>query len=187
MNVALRLTMTLQQYLDWEERQATKHEFDGVAPVAMTGARAAHVAIAANLVIALGIRLRGGPCRVYGSDLKLRVGDKVRYPDAMVICGAVAGDAVYVSNPTAVFEVLSASTAHIDRFEKAKEYWTLPSIRHYVILEQTKAAAVTLERGARAWRRRPVGATGTIGLAALSLSLPMSELYAGCSFYPPPA
>lgn len=185
MNVALRPSMTLEQYLEWEEHQETKHEFDGSAPVAMTGARRAHVRIAANLVTALVVRLRGRPCEAYSSDLKLLVGKKARYPDAMVVCTPISNDAAYVTNPTVVFEILSHRTASIDRFTKAAEYWTVSSISHYVILEQTKAAAVILNRGPDGWRRVVVPGTGAIDLPAIGLSLPLAELYDGLTFPQP--
>jgi Uma2 family endonuclease len=80
MNVALRQKMTLQQFLAWEERQEARHEFDGFWPVAMAGGTAAHAAIQRNLLIALGTRLRGQACQPYGSDLKVLVDGRVRYP-----------------------------------------------------------------------------------------------------------
>ena len=42
MNVALRPTMTLEQFLRWEERQELRYEFDGIRPIAMTGGTKAH-------------------------------------------------------------------------------------------------------------------------------------------------
>ena len=62
MSIALRKPMTLQEFLDWEEQQERKWEFDGFGPVAMTGGTADHSAIQRNLFIALGTRLRGKPC-----------------------------------------------------------------------------------------------------------------------------
>lgn len=37
MTVAVRQPMTLEQFLEWEEQQELRCEFDGFAPVAMTG------------------------------------------------------------------------------------------------------------------------------------------------------
>src|SRR5271170_1506998 len=87
MNLALRRPMTLAEFLAWEERQPLRYEFDGVGPVAMTGGTAGHADIQANLAAALRTRLRGNPCRFYGSDLKFQVAQgHVRYPDGMVVC-----------------------------------------------------------------------------------------------------
>jgi Uma2 family endonuclease len=73
MNLALRKPMTLAEFLEWEERQPLRYEFDGVGPVAMVGGTAGHADIQANLAAALRTRLRGKPCRFYGSDLKFQV------------------------------------------------------------------------------------------------------------------
>ena len=42
MNLALRKPMTLAEFLEWEERQPLRYEFDGVGPVAMTGGTYGH-------------------------------------------------------------------------------------------------------------------------------------------------
>ena len=54
MNLALRKPMTLAEFLEWEERQPLRYEFDGVGPVAMTGGTAGHADIQRNLAIAAG-------------------------------------------------------------------------------------------------------------------------------------
>jgi hypothetical protein len=61
MNVTLAQTWTREFFLDWEERQTARFEFDGARPVAITGGTAAHAAIQRNLAIAVGGRLRGTP------------------------------------------------------------------------------------------------------------------------------
>ena len=123
MNLALRKPMTLAEFLEWEERQPLRYEFDGVGPVAMTGGTAGHADIQANLAAALRTRLRGKPCRFYGSDLKFQVADgQVRYPDGMVVCSSIDRTATVVYDPVVVFEVMSPSTARDDRIVKAREY-----------------------------------------------------------------
>ena len=72
MNAPLRKPMSLEEFLDWEQRQELRYEFDGFAPVAMTGGTFEHAIIQANLIRALGNRLHGRPCRVVGFE---RVGD----------------------------------------------------------------------------------------------------------------
>ena len=123
MNLALRKPMTLAEFLEWEKRQSLRYEFDGVGPVAMTGGTAGHADIQANLAAALRTRLRGNPCRFYGSDLKFQVAEgHVRYPDGMVVCSPVDRTATVVYDPVVVFEVLGPRTAHNDRIVKAREY-----------------------------------------------------------------
>ena len=45
MNLALRKPVTLAEFLEWEERQPMRYEFDGVGPVAMTGGTYGHSTI----------------------------------------------------------------------------------------------------------------------------------------------
>lgn len=78
--------MTLAAFLAWEERQERKYEFDGFAPVAMTGGTQGHNGIALTLTRMLRARLRGKPCRPYGSNRKVEVTGSVRYLDAVVVC-----------------------------------------------------------------------------------------------------
>ena len=129
MTIALREPWTLERFLAWEERQELRHEFDGFQPEAMTGGTAAHETVKMNLAAALVTRLRGKPCRPFGSDLKVRIGDKVRYPDAFVVCTPVAAKDTMVPDPVVIFEVLSTSTALKDRIVKNREYQSLPSVR----------------------------------------------------------
>ena len=73
MNIALRKSMTLEQFLAWEIRQELKYEFDGIQPVAMNGVRVEHASIESNLNAALRDRLKGKFCRAFGSSLKIGV------------------------------------------------------------------------------------------------------------------
>ena len=162
MNVALQHRWTTERFLAWEESQELRYEFDGFQPIAMAGGTAARAAIQRNLIVALGIGLRGKPCQSYGSELKIKVADgPIRYPDAFVVCTPVLPRATVVSNPVVIFEVLGESSATDDFVTKNAEYRATPSVRRYVVLQQTKAAAAVLSRKGEDWgfrhtdRRRP--------------------------------
>ena len=143
--------MTIDEFLAWEEGQELRWEFDGFAPVAMTGGTAGHSAIQRNLSMALGVRLRGKPCQAYTADLKIRVARSIRYPDAFVVCTPVPRMATVVDDPVVVFEVLSPGTASVDHFVKNREYRDTPSIRRYVMLEQDFVGATMFERAGDDW------------------------------------
>ena len=49
MNLAVRKPMSLAEFLEWEDRQELRYEFDGVEPSAMTGGTVAHATIQGNL------------------------------------------------------------------------------------------------------------------------------------------
>jgi Uma2 family endonuclease len=178
MNIAMRRPMTLEEFLAWEDRQELRYEFDGFQPIAMTGGTAAHAGIQANLIAALITRLRGKPCRAFGSELKIAVAGRIRYPDAFVICTPVPNGAKVVSEPVVVFEVLSDSTAREDLFSKNAEYRATPSIQRYVILEQTQAAAVVFSRKGEDWVSEVVTDEGVLSMQEIGIAVPLAELYA---------
>jgi Uma2 family endonuclease len=183
MNLALRKPTTLAEFLEWEERQPLRYEFDGVGPVAMTGGTAGHAAVQRNLAIAVGGRLRGKPCRFYGSDLKFQVAEgHVRYPDGMVVCRPVDRTATVVYDPVIVFEVLSPSTGRDDRIVKAREYQATPSVQRYVMLEQDAVGATVYARSGNAWTHEILVADSILALPEIAVSLPLAELYEGVVF-----
>jgi Uma2 family endonuclease len=170
--------MTLQQFLAWEERQELRYEFDGFQPVAMTGGTSAHDGIQMNLHAALVNRLRGKPCRPHGSDLKIEVAGRIRYPDAFVVCTPVAPRQTVVTDPVVVFEVPSEGTANSDLVEKNAEYRAIPSIQRYVILEQTHAAAIVFVRKGEDWVSEIVtGDAAVLRLPEIGIEIPLAEIY----------
>jgi Uma2 family endonuclease len=175
-------TMTLDEFLAWEARQELKYEFDGTRPVAMTGVRGAHSGIQRNLLTALTNRLRGKSCLPHGSDLKIEVAGRIRYPDAFVVCTPVPNDATVVRDPVVVFEILSETTAFIDRMEKNEDYQATPSILRYVMLEQDRCAATIFSREAEEWIGRYLfGGDAVLRMPEIGIELPLSELYADIS------
>ena len=183
MNLALRKPMTLAEFLEWEEGQPLRYEFDGVGPVAMTGGTYGHSTIQRNLAFGLTSRLRGKPCQFQGSDLKIQVGDgHIRYPDGMVVCSPIDRTATVVHEPVVVFEVLSPSTAAKDRIVKAREYQATPSIRRYVMLEQDSVGATVYARSGETWTHEILVADSILALPEIGVSLPLAELYEGIVF-----
>lgn len=184
MSAALQHGMTVEDFLDWENRQETRYEFDGFAPVAMTGGTAAHSAIQRNLAISVGGRLRGKPCDFHGSDLKLLVEGAIRYPDGFVVCSPVANKALFVADPVVIFEVLSDSTARIDFLDKNQEYAATPSVRRYVILSQDQIVATMFERIGDDWVGHILGRGAIIAMPEIGIEVPLTELYDGIDLVP---
>lgn len=183
MNLALCKPMTLAEFLEWEERQELRYEFDGVGPVAMTGGTFGHSAVQRNLAISLGSRLRGKPCQFLGSDLKFQVAEgHIRYPDGMVPCSRIDRAATVVHDPVVVFEVLSPSTTSNDRIVKAREYQATPSVQRYVMLEQDSVGATVYARTRDSWTHEILIADSVLALPEIGVKLPLAELYEGLAF-----
>lgn len=186
MNIALKRPWTTEQFLAWEEKQELRHEFDGRHVVAMADGTAAHAAIQRNLIYLLTGGLRGKPCQPYGSELKIRVAEgSIRYPYAFVVCAPVQPRATVVSDPVVIFEILSDSTAEEDCVTKNKnaEYRATHSVMRYVVLQQTKAAAVVFSRKGADWIADPLtGDDAVLHMPEIGLDIAMSEIYLGVAF-----
>lgn len=170
---------TVAEFLAWEETQELRWEFDGFAPVAMTGGTVAHDVIQANLVAALNSRLRGTPCRAHGSSLKIEVAGRIRYPDAFVACTPLRPRDTVRRDPVVVFEILSASTARTDRVEKMREYWDAPSIRRHLLIEQEAIGATAYVRDEGRWSGRVLWPGDVLKLPEIGIELPLEDLYDG--------
>jgi Uma2 family endonuclease len=183
MSAALK-PVTLEAFLDWESQQELKYEFDGFQPVAMTGGSAAHARIQFNLLGLLFSALRGHRCQGYGSELKIQVAGRIRYPDAFIVCSTVSHDALVVHDPVVVFEILSPGTSDTDRFEKNWNYRDTPSIQRYVMLEQSRRGATVFSRSGDDWVGRVLPGDATIEMPEVGIAVPMVELYEGVTFPP---
>jgi Uma2 family endonuclease len=121
MNVAMRQPpMTRAEFLRWAETQDARHEFDGFEPVAMVGGTIDHNQIALNIHRALYARLKGGGRRPLGPDAGVAtIGDRVRYPDALITCQKAPGDATLAPGVIVVFEVVSANSSRTTESSKS--------------------------------------------------------------------
>jgi Uma2 family endonuclease len=182
MSVALRRPMTLNEFLAWEEQQESRWEFDGFAPVAMTGGTSDHSAIQRNLSISVGGRLRGQRCQLYTADLKIIVAGSIRYPDAFVVCSPVPRGTLVVADPVVVFEVLSPSTASTDIGVKNEEYRDTPSIQRYVMLAQDRQHATVFERIGNDWVGHIVSGDAVLAMPEIGIEVPLAEIYVGVPF-----
>ena len=180
---ASRRHYTLEDYLGVEEMSGVRHEFVDGQIFAMAGGTPEHAALSASALVLLGSKLRGGPCRPYSADLRIRVlaTGLATYPDAAVICGEPARDpvsATHVTNPSVVVEVLSSSTEEYDRGEKREHYQQIESLREYVLVAQDRRRVEVFQRAPDgAWVHHVYGPGDAIELPSLGLVLSTDELY----------
>jgi Uma2 family endonuclease len=130
---------TYQDYVWLEEESSTRHEFLNGEIVAMAGGTPEHAAMAAEIIGQLREQLRNTDCRVFTSDLGVRViaTGLATYPDATVACGPTDRDPekkTNIINPRVLVEVTSDSTEDYDRGEKLLHYKQIPSLAAVVIV-----------------------------------------------------
>lgn len=184
--------MSEAEYLAWDLAHPEKHEFVNGDVVAMAGADPRHSALTMRLGAALGSRLRGRPCLVHASDLRVRVDETglYAYPDLVVVCGPhelADTKPRTLLNPKVIVEVLSATTAEYDRGAKFAHYQRRASLEEYVLVGCP-------ERRVEHYRRLPTGqwlltvveGDGVVPFPGLDLEVPLGELYDGLDAVLPP-
>ena len=186
MNVTLRPRLTKEEFLAWEERQSLRYEFDGHKVTAMVGATQAHELIVTNILLALGVRLRGGPCRVFGGGMKIEAAGSIRYPDVTVACGPLQPRERLLTDPLIVFEVESDSTALLDQTVKNPEYEATPSIMRYVMLSQDSMTATVFARVGDVWAGFLVtDPAKVLAMPEIGAEVPLGEFYEGVTLPAP--
>lgn len=152
---------------------------------AMTGASYPHNVVTANLAAAVHARLRGKPCRVVSQDLRTRV-DQSRlytYPDVLIVCGSpqfIDGEHDTLTNPSAIFEVLSPSTESWDRGGKFRHYQRIESLAEYVLLSQTAPQVEVFRRGQGHWAYELIeGLDQVLRLGTGGVEIALADIYDG--------
>ena len=174
--------LTVADYLSGEQDSEVRHEYLCGEVYAMAGASVFHNLIATNLVRAFAIAAAQGPCRVYSSDMKVRVADDIfYYPDILVVCEELA-DTYFETAPCVVVEILSASTARRDCFEKRLAYQEVESLQLYLLVDSRKQAARGYYRTKTGWQERVFEVGQPVPVPCLNSELSFEELYAKVRF-----
>ena len=184
MNEAARkIPLSPADYLAGEQLSELRHEYVEGAVYAMTGARKTHNLVAGNLARALHAHLRGTPCQVFISDIKVHVAwdwrERYYYPHVVVACEPDDVDPYVIEKPKLIVEVLSESTERKDRADKFYAYRRLGSLQEYVLVAQD-AARVEVYRRDTGWDLEIYEVIeALIELRSIGLSLTVREVYEG--------
>ncbi|HEY9718025.1 MAG TPA: Uma2 family endonuclease [Trichormus sp.] len=180
--------MTVEEYLKFEETSPIKHEYLDGRIFAMTGSNRRHNCIGGNIFAVLHGFLAGTPCQPFIEAMKARVksANCFYYPDVMVACDEDADDeSVYTENPVLIVEVLSPSTASVDRREKLTNYTKIPALVEYLIVHQ-RYRRVELYRKDHAgnWSKHELRGMDSISLESLlkgELTISLDTIYKNVS------
>jgi len=178
-----RQAFSFDAYLELEEVSPVKHEFLRGEVWAMAVGTPDHAAISVNVSTLLSTALRGRPCRVYSSDLRIRVlaTGLGTYPGVTVVCGKPEFDSAdrkqqTVTNPRLIVEVLSPSTANDDRGEKLTHYQQITSLEEVVLVAHDEQRIDVWRRAGEGWTLNSLSA-GTVQLYSVDVEIPLAEIY----------
>jgi Uma2 family endonuclease len=179
-----KLHYTPEEYLALERGAEGKSEYYGGEIFAMGGASERHNLITGNILVALHIQFRGRPCKVYSSDMRVKVNSTglYTYPDVVALCGQSRFDDEQkdtLLNPTLIIEVLSKSTEAYDRGNKFEHYRKIDSLTEYLLVSQDKQHIDHYVRQPdNQWLLSEVGSLDdTISLPSVDCVLALAEVY----------
>lgn len=188
MSAIPKTRLTAAEYLAMERKAETRSEFFAGEMFAMSGASREHNLISVNLSSSLNEQLKDRPCEVYSTDMRVRVPSGLyTYPDVVVACGDPRFEDDHVDvllNPIVLIEVLSESTADYDRGTKFKHYRQIPSLREYVLVDQSSAQIEHFVLGSDGkWElTESAGLDKTLTLDSIGCRVPLAEVYRKVTF-----
>ena len=178
--------LTEDEYLVLENEAEFRSEFYDGEMFAMSGASFPHNVLQINLIAELHLRLKGGKCKVFGSDLRVKVKRTglYTYPDVVIACDPELEKKLGVEtllNPRIVFEILSKSTEGYDRGTKFQQFQRLPSVKEYVLVSQDR---MVIERYVRrpdeTWNLKTFDdPKGSFSLTTVKVRIPLADIYRG--------
>lgn len=182
--------ITEADYLARERASTSKHEYYAGRIFAMAGASEAHNLIAGNMMAALHRQLRGRGCRIYPSDMRLKVVETGlhTYPDLMIIrAPPTFSDPMKrdtLINPAVIIEILSPSTERYDRGLKFQHYRTIESLQEYLLVAQDTAH---IERFTRHEQNQwllaeATGVESSLSVTPLAIALDLADVYEQIDF-----
>ncbi len=181
--------LTPDEYLAHERKADFRSEFYRGETFAMAGASARHNLIVSNAIVSLGQQLKKRPCRVYPSNLRLKIEGTglFTYPDLSVVCGEPKfeydqGDVLL--KPNVIIEVLSDSTEAYDRGKKFQHYRKIPSLGQYILIAQDRVAVDCFTCGKHRegnpdeWTLQATqDISSSLSMQSIDCILPLAEIY----------
>lgn len=181
---------SLDEYLALERASDARFEYWDGDIICMSGGSRVRYQLSGNIFLALGVRLRGGPCRAFTGDAAIWTPalPPYRYPDVSVVCGEVQFRRVHVLdaivNPVLIVEVLSPSTRVLDEGEKFAAYKAIPTFREYLLVAQELPHVIHYSRQVEGlWERRDVTDTdASLELESVGCRIALRDSYEGVTF-----
>ncbi len=176
--------MTVTEFIPWALAQPRgQFELVGGEVVAQASERARHnlAKLAVAKALQNAVKRANLPCTVFTDGMTVKIDEyTARQPDASVQYGAkVDPDMIILDAPLIVVEVISPSSEKDDTSTKLAEYFSVSSIRHYLIVDAGKRLIIHHARGAGSEIATRIHASGDIILDRFGATLDVTEVLAG--------
>lgn len=184
MNVMLAPKMTVDEFLVWAMARPGKFELTNGVVYQLSPERLRHLRTkgAAYIALHLAVRNAPAPCHALPDGATVRINATTAFePDALVYSGPPQdGETIEIAAPLIVVEVVSPSSRKGDTGFKITGYFSLPSVKHYLILDADAKTIIHHHRpaGNEAIATRVVR-EGMLRLDPPGLEIPVNEFFAG--------
>ena len=180
-----------ETYQELEKSSDIRYEYHDGSIVNMAGASNPHNEIAGSCYAHLRFAAKKKGCKAFAMEVKLfrHRSEQYLYPDVMATCQSFdlkSKDGI--RSPFLIIEVLSKSTQAADRGFKLREYFKLPSLQHYILIEQSICDIQHYRRRAdQSWEVLLYEELKqSIAIPELDLQLSLADIYDGIEFGPEP-
>ena len=176
---------TLEEYLELDHASEEKIEFWDGNVFTLAGVSEIHDRIQGNGYFALRSKIQGGKCRVFLSDMRVKVPayPPYRYPDLSALCGEAKfeelGRQQLLVNPSLIVEILSDSTEVFDRSYKFTYYKSIESFTEYLLIAQDRPhVSQFVKQSDNSWLNHEFNRIeDKFRVASLDCEMELSELY----------
>ena len=187
-----KLKYTLEEYLELDHTGEEKIEFWDGHIFTLAGGSEKHDQIQSNMHFALRLKLRQKACRVFLSDMRIKVPaySPYRYADLSALCGKAVfeklGKQELLTNPQMIVEVLSDSTESFDRGDKFTYYKSIESFNEYILIAQHRPHITQyVKQTDNSWSYREInGLDNRIHIYSVDCEVSLEEIYYDIEFPP---
>ncbi|MFN0036982.1 MAG: Uma2 family endonuclease, partial [Saprospiraceae bacterium] len=144
-------SMTVEEYIEFEERSEIRHEFIHGSLYPMPGTTDDHNDICYNIKSALKQIIKN--LRIYTESVKAQITSQkdYTYPDVLVAPDPRDQESKYIKkHPPVIFEVISRTSRTEDSVDKFIRYKKIESLQNYILVDSEKMLVevrVKLENG----------------------------------------
>jgi Uma2 family endonuclease len=178
-----------EQYLEMERVSEEKHDYFQGELFTFSGASVEHSVIVKNINTHILPFLKGNPCDMFGSDLRIHIPENTlyTYPDFSIICGKLEraeSDKDSIINPSVIIEVLSKSTEDYDRGGKFYLYRSIKTLKEYILIDSLHISAEFYTRqNDNSWILKEFKhLSDNFFISAIGLTLSLKDIYDDVSF-----
>ncbi len=149
--------------------------------VAFAAGSIAHGILCSRLHTAVSMPTKP-PCHTFTSDVAVLLADSATYvfPDVSRTCEPLDVNAMHITGPDLVIEVISAESKARDQGAKLDIYRSIPSVMEYLLVDSRRVWVCVSRRTADGfWTETTYGMDETAELRTAGVSIDVAELYAG--------